>query len=330
MASAPKHLLASADLDRQAVELLLAQARSYRDGGPGTALKLGAPPQVGLLFAENSTRTRASFEVAARRLGAEVLTLDASTSSLSKGETLTDTVRTLADLDIAAVVLRHKTSQIHAYLARQLGHRIALINAGDGAHDHPTQGLLDLLTLLDAFDNSLKGKKIALVGDIAHSRVARANLHFLPLFGANVVITGPATLLPAGLDQYPGVTVVNRIEAALEGADAVISLRLQRERQQGGLLASMADYAHRFQVNHARLARYAAPHVRVLHPGPVNYGVEISEALANDETRSLIAAQVHNGVAIRMAVLARALNSSKQGSQQENKPNEKRSKQLAH
>ena len=263
---------------------------------------------VATLFYEASTRTRASFELAGKILGADVINLSAGGSSVEKGESLIDTVRTLQALGVDVLVMRHNRSGAPYLAARHL--RASLINAGDGWHAHPTQALLDLYTMREHL-GSLRGRKVAIVGDITHSRVARSNLWGLAAAGAEVVICGPPTLIPAGLGRrhpsagndggLPPVTVVERVEAALHNADVVMTLRLQAERQQSGLLPSLREYARLYGITAERVA-LAKPHALVMHPGPMNEGVEIAPDVAHG-IQSRIEQQVTNGVAVRMALL---------------------------
>jgi aspartate carbamoyltransferase catalytic subunit len=252
---------------------------------------------IGLAFCEPSTRTRVSFELAATALGAQVVDLPIEASSVTKGESLVDTLRTLERTGIGTIVLRHPVSGAPYLAARESGARI--VNAGDGTHAHPTQALLDALTLREAL-GSLEGKKIAIVGDIGHSRVARSNMHALTMLGAAVCLAGPPDWV-AGFDDWPGVTVADGLEDALADADAVMALRIQLERT-GGDGPSLSEYTAAWGLDEARmsLARQAAP---LLHPGPTNEGVEITADLA-DSVRSLIGTQVANGVPVRMAVLS--------------------------
>lgn len=252
------------------------------------------------IFYENSTRTRSSFEMAARRLGASVLNLDTKVSSVAKGETITDTARQLVSMRVDAIVQRHSASGAAAHVATELGDKVQIINAGDGWHAHPTQALLDFFTMTE-IRGSLSGARVAIVGDILHSRVARSNMWLLTKYGVDLNVAGPPTLVPAGLESF-GVTVHNRLEPAIEGCDFIMVLRLQMERQKQGLIPSVGEYKKLFRLDHARL-QLAAPGVRILHPGPVNRGIEITDALVDDESKSLIDAQVANGVAVRMAVL---------------------------
>jgi len=256
------------------------------------------------LFYEASTRTRASFELAGKVLGADVINLTSSGSSVEKGESLIDTVRTLQAIGAQVLVMRHSMSGAPYLAAEHCDARV--INAGDGWHAHPTQGLLDLYTLRTRIGD-LRGKRVVIVGDVAHSRVARSDVWGLSKLGAEIVVCAPSTLLPAELGKaredggLPNVTLEPDIDRAVTGADAVMTLRLQQERMTGGLLPSLREYSRLYQVNEARMAK-AKPGAPVLHPGPMNEGVEISAALAHS-TASLIEEQVQNGVAVRMALL---------------------------
>jgi aspartate carbamoyltransferase catalytic subunit len=250
------------------------------------------------LFYEASTRTRTSFELAGKRLSADVVNMSASSSSTTKGESLLDTVRTLEAMQPDVVVIRHGASGAADYVASKVRH-CAIVNAGDGLHEHPTQALLDAFVIRRA-TGRLTGLKVAICGDIAHSRVARSNALLLTMFGNEVRFAAPRTLLPAFAEQY-GVKVFDRIEPALEGADVVMMLRIQNERLQGALLPSMREYSRTFGLNGRRLA-LAAPNAIVMHPGPMNRGVEIDPLIADCE-RSVILDQVEAGVAVRMSVL---------------------------
>ena len=264
-----------------------------------------APPLRGktviLFFAEASTRTRVSFELAAKALSADVTNITASGSSVEKGETLYDTVRTLQALGGDIVVMRHASSGAPYFVAERTD--AAVINAGDGWHAHPTQGLLDAYTLRGALGD-LTGKRIVIVGDVLHSRVARSDINTLVPLGATITLSGPATLMPAawrcGAAPH-GVSYEPDVDRALDGADAVIALRLQKERQEGGLLPSLREYSRVWGLTDARVARMR-PDAPVLHPGPMNEGVEIDASVAHG-SRSLVERQVANGVAVRMALL---------------------------
>ena len=248
-------------------------------------------------FVESSTRTRMSFELAAKRLSADTMSFTASTSALQKGETLLDTARNLEAMAPDILVIRHSCAGSPHFLARHVD--CAIVNAGDGAHEHPTQGLLDLFTLREKL-GSLAGRKIAIIGDIAHSRVARSAIFGLHALGADVHVAGPATMLPPAIEEL-GCTAHPRVEPAIEGADAVMMLRIQRERQGNDLFPSAHEYHRFFGLDRDRL-RLARPGALVMHPGPMNRGVEIAPDVA-DGPQSVILEQVENGVAVRMAVL---------------------------
>ena len=260
------------------------------------------------LFYEASTRTRTSFELAARVLGADVISIAARSSSVQKGESLVDTVLTLQAVGADMLIMRHRYSGAPYLAARHS--RFKVVNAGDGWHAHPTQALLDLYTMRSHLGD-LRGRKVVIVGDITHSRVARSNMWGLTAVGARVVICGPPTLMPVGLNgadrrerdelALPPVEIDLNLDRAIEGADVVMALRLQLERQQAGLIPSIREYTRLYQVNAERLAR-AQPGALVLHPGPVNEGIEISPEVAHG-AHSLIEEQVTNGVAVRMALL---------------------------
>jgi len=249
------------------------------------------------LFFEASTRTRVSFEFAEKRLSADTVNIAASGSSVQKGETLVDTARNLEAMRIDMVVIRHWASGAAAFLAERIPSHV--INAGDGAHEHPTQGLLDILTLRDHFGD-IEGLKVCIVGDVLHSRVARSNIFGLLKLGAEVAVCGPRTLIPRGIEEL-GVEVFTRVEAAIEWSDALNILRLQLERMQGGFVPTLREYNRVYGVTLPRLE--AAPReLLILHPGPMNRGVEIDSDVA-DGPHSVILQQVTNGVAVRMAVL---------------------------
>jgi aspartate carbamoyltransferase catalytic subunit len=248
------------------------------------------------LFYEASTRTRSSFEVAERVLSADSLSIATATSSAQKGETLLDTARNLEAMHPDVIVMRHASSGAPHFLARHC--RAAIVNAGDGAHEHPTQALLDALTLRQK-KGRLKGLRVAIVGDLLHSRVARSNAWLLRKMGAETVFCAPPTLVPPGVEQL--APVVGRIDEAIEGADAIMMLRLQRERMSGGFFPTLREYHQRFGLTEERVRR-AKKDVLILHPGPINRGVEIASEVA-DGPYSVILDQVTNGVAVRMAVL---------------------------
>ena len=249
------------------------------------------------LFFEASTRTRTSFEIAGKRLSADVINISTSTSSVTKGETLLDTAKTLQAMRPDVVVVRHPASGAPHYIAQRI--EASVVNAGDGMHEHPTQALLDAFTIRKA-KGRIEGLTVAIVGDVAHSRVARSNALLLTKLGAKVRFAGPRTLLPAVPTAYP-VEVFERIEPAIENADVVMMLRIQRERLTGALLPTLREYSRVFGLDRRRLA-LAKPDAIVMHPGPVNRGVEIEFGVADHE-RSAVLDQVEAGVAIRMAVL---------------------------
>lgn len=249
------------------------------------------------LFFEASTRTQASFEIAGKRLGADVMNMSVGSSSVKKGETLIDTAITLNAMHPDILVVRHHASGAVELLARKVD--CCVINAGDGAHEHPTQALLDALTIRRN-KGRIEGLTVAICGDVLHSRVARSNILLLHTLGANVRVVAPSTLLPAGVESL-GAKAFRTMEAGLEGADIVMMLRLQRERMAGSFIPSVKEYFHYFGLDEQKL-RHAAPDALVMHPGPMNRGVEIDSGVA-DGARSLIREQVEMGVAVRMAVL---------------------------
>jgi len=254
------------------------------------------------LFFEASTRTRTSFEIAAKRLGADTLSITAAGSSVSKGESLVDTLNTLAAMRPDAIVMRHGASGAPHFLSRYLP--IPIVNAGDGTHEHPTQALLDALTILDRRP-SLEGLRVAIIGDIAHSRVARSNMYLLSKFGAQVVLCGPASLLPREMALLaPGIELTSDMEKAIRGADVIMMLRVQLERQHDAAFPA-SEYFQFFGLRPEHMD-LAGPNVIVMHPGPINRGREISSEVA-DSQRSAILNQVGNGIVVRMAVLERVL-----------------------
>lgn len=293
-------LLGIEGLARPEIEAILNRAKDFQN----STAKLDTLRNRLLvnLFFENSTRTRTSFEIAAKRLGADTISITASASSTSKGESLVDTLNTLGAMRPHAIVMRHAASGAPHFLARYLP--TPIINAGDGTHEHPTQALLDARTILDNRP-SLEGLKVAIIGDIAHSRVARSNVHLLSKFGANVVLCGPAPLLPPQLASLaPNVSLTYDIREAITGADVIMMLRVQLERQHETPFPP-GDYFkfYGLRPDHLLLAK---PDVIVMHPGPINRGREISSEVA-DSKRSVILNQVENGIAVRMAVLERVM-----------------------
>lgn len=253
---------------------------------------------VVLFFAEDSTRTKTSFDMAGKRLSADTFSLGKTGSSLNKGESLKDTALTLEAMNPDVIVIRHSSSGAARFLAERLA--CSVINAGDGWHAHPTQALLDLFSLRRHWNGEVRGKSLLIMGDLAHSRVARSNVHLLSSMGVSVRLFAPRTLLPAGVSRWPA-TVYSDLRAALADVDAVMCLRLQRERMTAGLMPDISEYAATFCLNRAMM-RLAKPGAPVLHPGPINRGTDIAADLA-DSVESLILTQVNAGVAVRMAVL---------------------------
>ena len=295
------HVLSSADLDPPSVDALLDLADLFVDLNRqgGRTLDLLAGRTVVNLFFENSTRTSASFEIAAKRLGADVSSLQAQASSVAKGETLIDTAATLNAMKPDVLVVRHSGSGAAALLSQKVG--CAVVNAGDGRHEHPTQALLDMLTMRRAFGD-VSNLTVAICGDVGHSRVARSNVALLQMMGARVRLVGPPTLMPSEARRW-GCEVHHDMREGLKGCDVVMMLRLQLERMEGALVPSTREYFRFWGLDREKLA-HAAPGVRVMHPGPMNRGVEIDSDIADDPDISLIQDQVEMGVAARMAVLA--------------------------
>ena len=303
-----RHLLTLDGLPRAELERLLDRAQALAaDACGGTALRhVLAGKAVCTLFFEPSTRTRSSFSLAAQRLGADLLNFDASSASTTKGEADLDTLKTLEAMGVQAFVVRHKRDGAVADLAAAAAPGTVLLNAGDGRSNHPTQGLLDMLTLRQAKGGDFSTLKVVIVGDVKHSRVARSDLHALRALGCGEIrVCGPSALLPDD-GTLDGCIVGDDFDAMLEGVDAAMMLRLQRERMVEGLVASLDDYHRDFGLTTARLLR-AAPHAIVMHPGPMNRGVEISDEVA-DGPQSRVLRQVANGVAVRMAVLEALLS----------------------
>ena len=294
-----KDLVGLEHLSREQLQLILDTAEPFKEVSERPIKKVPAlrGKTIVNLFFEASTRTRISFEFAEKRLSADTVNVAAQGSSVSKGETLVDTARNLEAMRIDMVVIRHHASGAAKFLGERI--RSNVINAGDGKHEHPTQGLLDLLTLRDKFGR-IEGLKVAICGDSLHSRVARSNIWGLLKLGAEVAVCGPPTLLPRGIADL-GVTVFHRIEDAIQWADALNVLRLQLERMQAGFIPSLREYNRVFGVTSERLSR-ASRDLVILHPGPMNRGVEIDSDVADGE-HSVILPQVTNGVAVRMAVL---------------------------
>jgi aspartate carbamoyltransferase catalytic subunit len=294
-----QHLLAITDLSHLDITAILDLAQTYAESGRGTpAMKqiLAGRTQVNLFF-ENSTRTQSSFEIAGKRLGADVMNMAIATSSVAKGETLIDTAMTINAMHPDFLVVRHQSSGAVELLSQQVS--CAVLNAGDGQHEHPTQALLDALTIRRHFGR-LEGLTVAICGDVLHSRVARSNIHLLSRMGAAVRVVAPSTLLPAGIANF-GVDVFRNMAEGIRGADVVMMLRLQQERMGGAFVPSLREYYQFYGLTESKLEE-AQPHALVMHPGPMNRGVEIDSSVA-DGARSVIREQVEMGVAVRMAVL---------------------------
>ncbi len=302
-----KHLLGTKDLTQRDIELVLEWASHFKEiiNRPIKKVPTLRDITIANVFFENSTRTKLSFELAEKRLSADVVNFSAAASSVKKGETLIDTVNNILAMKVDIIVMRHPEPGAAAFLSQHVNSRV--INAGDGTHEHPTQALLDAFSLSERLGD-LKGKRIAIVGDITHSRVAISNIHCLRKLGAEVKVCGPSTLIPKYIESL-GVTVSHDLEETMRWADGLNMLRIQMERQQQSNFPSLRDYTLRFQLNRELMDKVGKDLV-VMHPGPINRGVEITSELA-DSNQSIILDQVENGVAIRMAViflLAQQLN----------------------
>lgn len=295
-----KHLLAIADLDRFEAENLLDRAEAFAPLAEQKIKKLDTLRGRTLinLFFENSTRTQSSFELAGKRMGADVVNMSVKSSSVAKGETLIDTAATLNAMRPDLLVVRHGSSGAAELLARKVD--CSVVNAGDGKHEHPTQALLDAFTIRDRL-GKVEGLTVAICGDIAHSRVARSNVTLLNLLGARVRLIGPPTLMPIGADRW-GAEVFHNMRKGLEGADVIMMLRVQRERMSGGYFPSPREFFWFYGLDEDKL-KAAKPGALVMHPGPMNRGVEIDSSVADNPNVSLIETQVRMGVAVRMAVL---------------------------
>mgnify|MGYP001151410963 FL=1 len=294
-----KDLLGIKQLEPEEINLILETAETFKEISTRPIKKVPTlrGRTVVHLFYEPSTRTRTSFEIAAKRLSADTFNISASTSSIVKGETLLDTAKNLEAMNPDVIVLRHSAAGAPHLLAKHV--QASVINAGDGMHEHPTQALLDLLTIKDK-KKTISGQTVAIIGDIAHSRVARSNVWALTKMGARVLVAGPTTMMPHDLDKL-GVEVFYRPEDVIPEADVIMMLRIQLERQGQMLLPSLREYARVFGLNEEKLSQ-AKPDVLIMHPGPINRGVEISPSVA-DGPYSVILDQVNNGVAVRMALL---------------------------
>jgi len=292
-------LLGIEHLERDQIELILETAEHMQEIGTRDVKKVPTlrGRTVVNLFFEPSTRTQTSFEIAGKRLAADVVNFSVSSSSLSKSESLLDTAKTLDAMDPDVVIVRHKVAGVPQRIADVLD--APVINAGDGAHEHPTQALLDMLTVLQE-KGRIEGLTVAIIGDIAHSRVARSNIYGFTKLGAEVRVAGPPTMLPPHIEDL-GVKAYSSLREVLDGVDVVMALRIQNERLGGGIFPSVREYSSTFGLDRAKL-RFARPDAIVMHPGPVNRGVELSHDLA-DHRPSVILDQVRNGVALRMALL---------------------------
>ena len=299
MGLSSRHLLGLDGVPKADIALILETAVSFKEilGRPIKKVPTLQGKTIVNLFFESSTRTRISFELAERRLSADVVNFSASGSSVSKGETLKDTARNIEAMKIDMVVIRHNAAGTSHFLTRVV--QSAVVNAGDGCHEHPTQGLLDMYTLKEKF-GSLEGVRVCIVGDISHSRVARSNIYGLKTMGAKVSVCGPATLIPKEIEKL-GVEVYHHIDDVLPNVDALNVLRIQMERQSGGLFQSLREYHRFFGVTKERLDKVDHP-ITIMHPGPINRDVELSADVA-DGPHSVILDQVLNGVAVRMSVL---------------------------
>ncbi len=293
------NLLDLQELSGGEIELVLETAKSFKQVSARDVKKVPAlrGKTVVTLFFENSTRTRASFELAAKRLSADTINIAASSSSLVKGETILDTARNIEAMNINAIIVRHSCSGVPKILANNLD--ASIINAGDGCRSHPTQALLDMFTIKEKLGR-IEGLTVGIVGDILHSRVARSNIWGLTKLGAEVTVCGPSTLMPVGIENL-GVNVTYDIQEVIQKSDVLMLLRLQKERQQDNFLPSIREYAKEFGVNRQKL-KSAKKDILIMHPGPTNRGVELSAEVADGEY-SVILDQVTNGVAIRMAIL---------------------------
>ena len=294
-----RDLLDLQSLDKEEIELILETAKSFRQVSTRDVKKVPAlrGKTVALLFYEASTRTRVSFELAAKRLSADVVNIASSSSSSTKGESILDTALNLEAMNVDMIVVRHYSSGVPYVLSKNL--KAAIINAGDGCREHPTQGLLDIFTVQEKL-GSVKGRNITIVGDVLHSRVARSNIFGFKKLGANVTVCGPSTLMPRCVTDL-GVEVSYDLESSMKKSDCVIVLRLQKERQQEVFLPSLREYARLFGLSQSKLDK-ASKDLLIMHPGPTNRGVEIGADVA-DGRQSVILEQVTNGLAIRMAVL---------------------------
>jgi len=300
MKLAKKDILGIQDMSVDEINLILETAESFLEISTREIKKVPTLRGKSIinLFYEASTRTRTSFEIAGKRLSADTINISASTSSVAKGETLIDTARNLEAMNPDIIVLRHSAAGAPHLLASLV--RQSIINAGDGAHEHPSQALLDMMTMKEK-KGKIAGLKVAIIGDIMHSRVARSNIYGLSKMGARVVVAGPATMMPRNIEQM-GVKAYTKLEDAITDADVVMMLRIQLERQKQNIFPSLREYSQHYCLNRKNI-KLAKPDAIVMHPGPMNRGVEISPDIADDPGCSVILDQVNNGVAVRMALL---------------------------
>lgn len=307
MTLSTKHLLGIKDLTPQDISTILQTAQQFKDVLQRPVKKVPSLRDITIvnLFYENSTRTRISFELAQKRLSADVVNFSASGSSVSKGETLLDTVNNILAMKVDMVVMRHSASGAPHFLAKHIP--AAIVNAGDGINEHPTQALLDAFSIVEA-KGTLEGVKVALIGDIMHSRVAQSNIHLLQKMGAEVIVCGPPTLIPKYITEAFGVRVEYNLRKALEWCDVANVLRIQLERQNQVLFSSLREYNMAYGINRRLLESLPKP-ITIMHPGPINRGVELDSDVA-DSDASIILQQVENGVAVRMAVLYLLSNQS--------------------
>jgi aspartate carbamoyltransferase catalytic subunit len=300
MALSTRHLLGIKELTAQDISLILQTAKQFKEVLQRPIKKVPSLRDITIvnLFFENSTRTRISFELAEKRLSADTINFAASGSSVSKGETLLDTVNNILSMKVDMVVMRHSASGAPHFLAKHIP--AAIINAGDGINEHPTQALLDALSITEQF-GTLQGVKVAIIGDIMHSRVAQSNIHLLKKMGAEVIVCGPPTLIPKYLEEAFNVKVEYNLKKALDWCDVANVLRIQLERQNQVLFSSLREYSLAYGINR-RLLENLSKKITIMHPGPINRGVELDSDVA-DSDQSIILQQVENGVAVRMAVL---------------------------
>ena len=295
-----KDLIGLEVLNKDEIDLILETAASFKEISTRQVKKVPTlrGKTIVLFFFEPSTRTRSSFELAAKRLSADTLSIATSTSAIKKGETVKDTIKNIEAMRVDAIIIRHSASGIVHTLSNCMG--TSIINAGDGCHEHPTQGLLDMFTIKEK-KGRIKGLNVSIIGDISHSRVARSNIWGLKKLGARITLCGPRTLIPKDIEKM-GVSATTSLPEALKNADVVNILRIQMERQKAGLFPSLREYAIRYGVSKEKLEKYAKDDVLIMHPGPMNRGIEITPDVA-DGSFSVILDQVTNGIAVRMAVL---------------------------